>query len=119
VETLRLKLIQQPSQVDRLLYAFVLSSGALPEEACQVRDRADLTDVLRDKILKAERNGWSWGCWTTGNETWLFTGEMSLALSRERGLPVLRVNRYDKTGLLVEAGRYASDPRGRWQRCGE
>jgi len=45
-----------------------------------------------------------WACWAYGAQLGLFTAEMFLPLSRERGTPVLRVNRYNDRGELMEAG---------------
>jgi hypothetical protein len=42
----------------------------------------------------------------------LFTAEMFLPLSRERGNPVLRVNRYNDCGELMEAGDWLLAPGG-------
>jgi hypothetical protein len=44
---------------------------------------------------------------------------MSLPLSRERGAPVLQVNRYDEKGELKDAGSWTTDPEGKWRPLGE
>jgi len=119
VETLRLKRIQLPTHVDELLHAFVRSAGIVPEDAYMVRDRNSLTEGIRDRILKAERNGRSWECWSDSIHTWLFTAEMSLDQSRERGTPVLQVSQFDEEGQLQETGSYVSDQRARWGRCSD
>jgi hypothetical protein len=119
VETLRLKRLQEPTHVDELLHSFVQSRGLVPEDTYVVRDRSGLPEGMRDRILKAERNGQSWECWSDGNHTWLFTAEMSLAESRERGLAVLRVSQFDAEGQLQETGCYVSDQHARWGRCSD
>ena len=50
------------------------------------------------------------------HETHLFTREMSLALSRERGTPVLIVNRYNDKAELKHAGGWLADPKGKWRK---
>jgi hypothetical protein len=44
---------------------------------------------------------------------------MSLPLSRERGTPVLSINRYGEDGELKDAGAWLVGPDGFWQRCAE
>jgi hypothetical protein len=44
---------------------------------------------------------------------------MSLALSRERGAPVLLVNRYAESGELKDAGSWMTDHDGKWRRCAD
>jgi hypothetical protein len=44
---------------------------------------------------------------------------MSLALSRERGAPVLQVNRYEESGELKDAGSWMTDHDGTWRRCAD
>ena len=50
------------------------------------------------------------------HETHLFTCEMSLPLSRERGTAVLLVNRYNDKAELKDSGTWLEDPQGRWRR---
>jgi hypothetical protein len=118
METLRLRKIQQPSQVERLLEAFVVRGKLLAKDFYQIRDPRALPSPLQLVVARAAaQEGRVWGCWASGHELWLFTCEMSLALSRERGAPVLQVNRYDEAGELTEAGTWAADRDGGWVRC--
>jgi hypothetical protein len=117
METLRLRKIQQPSQLERLLEAFVSRGDLLPPAAYQIRDPKTVPTPLRRLVSQAVRDGQVWTCWADNFHHWLFICEMSLSLSRERGSPVLKVNRYDEAGELTEAGTWAADREGRWQRC--
>lgn len=49
----------------------------------------------------------------------LFTAEMSVALSRERGAPVLELHAYSEYAELLEAGFWAQDKQGNRQRCAD
>ena len=55
-------------------------------------------------------------CWADSYHGWLFTCEMSLPLSRERGAPVLQVDLYDEAGELKDTGIWVTDPEGKWTR---
>jgi hypothetical protein len=44
---------------------------------------------------------------------------MSLALSRERGMPVLEINDYSEQGELRETGFWTHDKQGSWHRCAD
>jgi hypothetical protein len=119
METKRLRAIQQPSHVERLLDAYITRGNALPENAYQIRDPEALPLSLRGVVLQAAQEGRVWACWAYGPQIWLFTAEMSLPLSRERGAPVLCINRYGERAELTEASSWVVDPGGQWRRCGE
>jgi hypothetical protein len=42
---------------------------------------------------------------------------MSLALSRERGAPVLQVSHFGDGGTIEDSGCWMADQKGKWQRC--
>jgi hypothetical protein len=117
METMKLRKLQQPSGVEQLLEAYVVKSGLLPKGAYQIRDRAELPKELRRILVQATRTGKVWACCGHNVTNWLFTAEMSLELSRERGAPVLQVNRYGDDGIIEESGCWMADPKGNWHRC--
>jgi hypothetical protein len=119
VETMRLRKMQQPSKVERLLEAFILRSNVLPNEFYQIRDPGSVPQVLQPILSQATDKGKVWSCWATGSDTWLFTCEMSLPLSRERGAPVLHVSLHDGEGALRDSDTWTTDPLGKWCRAGE
>jgi hypothetical protein len=67
--------------------------------------------------MQAVKVGKMWSCWAHGKQTWLFTAEMSLPLSRERGAPVLQVDLYRDDGSQRESATLMPDETGKWQRC--
>jgi len=119
METLRLRRMQEPSRVQRLLEAFVARSHILPEGAYPVRDPRELPASLKNVIARALAQGHVWVCWARTSQIWLFTCEMSLALSRERGAPVVLVRCYDEDGALQDSGTWRFDPLGNWSRCAD
>ena len=44
---------------------------------------------------------------------------VSLARSRERGMPVMEVRRYDESGAIEESGTWVRVKKDSWQRCNE
>jgi hypothetical protein len=118
LETLRLRRIQLP-HVGRLLDAYIARSAILPKGAYQIRDPASLPAGLRPILKEATGQGRVWSCWTNGADNWLFTCQMSLPLSRQRGTPVLHVSVYDGEGALRDSANWAADPRGPWRRLEE
>jgi hypothetical protein len=120
VETLKLRGIQHPSKVDRLLESYIAGADILPKNACQIRTVVAVPTPLHGLVMQAIKLGKSWYCWTLGStQTWLFTAEMSLPLSRKRGAPVLHVKLYGDDGLLRESGTVTADPSGKWSRCAD
>jgi hypothetical protein len=119
METLRLRSLQQPSRVERLLETYVSCGNLLPEGSFQIRDRSVLPEELQRVLTRAIRQGQAWSCWGHCARTWLFTGDMSLPLSRERGTPVLLVSVYGEDGQLQDSGNWMADPRGTWWRCAD
>jgi len=119
METVRLRKIQQPSQVERLLDLLVSRSNYLPQDSFQVRNAAELPSQLQVIVIRAKQEGRVWACWASSLEMILLTCEMSLARSRERGIPVLLVNRYNEIGELKDSGSWITGPDGNWQRCAD
>ena len=103
--------------MERLLEAYVSRSG-LPNDAFQIRALRALSPQLQRVVARATPKGHVWACWADSYHTWLFTCEMSLPLSRERGAPVLLVDQYDEAGELKDSGTWVSDQEGKWRRCG-
>jgi hypothetical protein len=105
--------------VGRLLDAYIARSDILPKGSYQIRDPASVPVSLLSILKEAMGQGRVWSCWTNGADNWLFTCQMSLSLSRERGTPVLHVSRYDGGGALQDSGNWAADPWGPWRRLQE
>lgn len=119
METLRLRRIQEPSRVERLLDAYVSRTRILPHGSYQLRDPRELPPSLRGVVSRATAQGEAWACWAQGSHIWLFTCEMSLALSRERGAPVLLVRQYNEDGEVTDSGTWRFDAAGAWTRCAD
>ena len=119
MDTRRLRALQPPAEVEKLLEAFVSSRELLPKGCYPIRDPGALPAPLQVVVVRATQEGRVWACWANNFDTWLFTCEMSLSLSRERGVPVLVVNRYGERGELEESAAWVSDPQGKWTRCGD
>jgi len=119
VETLRLtKLQQSPSHIKRLLEALVVRAKLVPEHAYQVRLTGAVPEELRGRAELADKEGHVWACWALDFRAWLFTAELVLALSRERGTPVMQVDIYDQGGAK-ESSLWLPNPDGTWQRCAD
>jgi hypothetical protein len=119
METLRLRRIQEPSRVERLLEAYISRTGNLPEDSYQVRDPRELPGNLQLLLTRAIEDGNVWSCWARGPQVWLFTCHVSLDLSRERGAPVIVVHLYGEDAELTDTGAWRFDPLGNWTRCAD
>jgi hypothetical protein len=119
METLRLRRIQQPYRVERLLEALILRGEIVPQEAYQIRDLGTLPTELQRVVARETEEGRVWSCWAHDSHLWLFTCDMSLPLSRERGAPVLQVTLYGDAGEVRDSGTWTTDPQGKWSRCVE
>ncbi len=118
METMRLRKLLQPSQIEVLLEALVFRGDLLPKDCYRIRDPKTLPPQLQTIVARAASEGRIWACWATAHYIWLFTCEMSLNLSRERGTPVLLVNCYGENGDLQDTGSWMADAEGKWQKCG-
>ena len=119
METLRLRQLQQPTRVAGLLEAYISRAGVLPASAYQVRDRGELPSCVQMIVSRAIAQGQAWSGWARGDQIWLFTAEMSLPLSRERGAPVLTVRLHNEQGEVTDSGTWRYDPLGTWSRCAD
>jgi hypothetical protein len=117
METLRLRRIQEPASVEKLLTDFVARSELIPRNCYEIRDLAELSPPLQRLVSQEIERGRPWACRANALSTWLFTCEMLIAASRERGTPVLEVSLYGDTGELQESGSWLLDPHDNWQRC--
>lgn len=117
METLRLRRLQEPSRVERLLDAYIAHGGEMPADRYQVHDPSGLPDALRIVLARAIEQGEAWSCWARGAQLWLFTCHMSLERSRERGGPVILVRVYDEDAQLHDSGAFRFDSQGTWARC--
>lgn len=118
METLRLRGIQAPSSVEKLLRDFAESYPLIPKNCYEISEPAELSPQLRRIAERESEQGRVWVCFANALNTWLFACEMSLASSRERGTPVLDVNLYEEEGGLKDSGSWMLNPLGKWQRCG-
>jgi hypothetical protein len=117
VETLRLtKLQQSPSHIKRLLEALVARAKLVPEHAYQVRLMSALPKQLQGVAELAAKEGRVWACWAHGFRAGLFIAEMPLALSRERGTPLMQLDIYDEGGVK-NSGLWMPNRDGTWERC--
>lgn len=116
METVRLRAIQQPSRVERLLVAFALRSGIMNPDAYMIRDQRAVPAVLQRLIFQAMREDRAWCAWQDHSRMWLLTCEMLLEQSRVHGSPVLNVHLYGEDGELKEADSWLVDGDGKWRR---
>ena len=70
-------------------------SGTSPPRTPE-RSSSEMCALNPGKVVLGQASGKerAWTYWTDGLRIWLFTAEMSLPLSRERGAPVLAANAY-------------------------
>lgn len=116
METVRLRAIQEPSRVERLLVAFALRSGIVNPDGYILRDQRVVPAALQGIIFHAMRKERAWCAWKDNSRIWLLTCEMLLERSRERGTPVLNVQLYDEGGELKDDAWWLVDQEGQWRR---
>jgi hypothetical protein len=116
METVRLRAIQQPSRIERLLVAFALRSGIVNPDGHMLRDQRAVPAVLQSVIFQAMRMDRAWCAWKYNSRIWLLTCEMLLERSREHGSPVLDVQLYDESGELKDNAWWLVDGEGAWRR---
>jgi hypothetical protein len=117
MHTITLRAIKHPSRVAVLLRELVHTFNVLPKDAYEVCDGAKLPPALRRFTRCAAHLNASWACWMDGaGNAWFFFAEMPLELSRERGVPVLQLDRYGDDGAIVETGRWMRSSDGIWRR---
>lgn len=119
VDEVRLRAIQQPSRVERLLVAFALRAGIIAPNAYMIRDRNSMLPELQDLIRQAESTGQAWCGWSDNTQIALLTGDTPLDVSRKLGSPALDVKLYGENGVLKERGLWVVDREGGWCRRSE
>jgi len=119
METMRLRAIQHPGHAVELLDSFIRREGRLPEDSRRLTHGSQLTPSLEKLAARTLADGSVWRAWTDDRAIWLWTCEVSLDRSRERGLPVMEVWRYDEFGAVEESGTWVRVRQDSWQRCNE
>lgn len=117
MDTMRLKKMRQPLMVERLLERLVTQAGLVPGDAYQLRNPQALPPALQRVLIEKTSEERGWRCWRHNSRIWLFTAEMSLALSRERGAVVLMVRVSGEQGDLEGSGHWTVGQDGNWRRC--
>jgi hypothetical protein len=117
MQTMKLRALQQPSQLAALLESLVMSQSWVPAGAPLVTDRSELPSTLQKLVIKAVNGDGAWRAWQCHDGARLFVTEMSMELSRERGCPALTVNYYNDQGRLQYHSLWIKLATGAWQRC--
>src|SRR6478735_1041325 len=119
METMRLRAIQQPGNAGALLDSFIRAAGNLPCDCRELSRARELTPTLEKVALRSLEDGHVWRAFTDDRAMWLWDCEVSLDRSRERGLPVVEVRRYDESGAIEDSGTWVRIQQNSWQRCNE
>jgi hypothetical protein len=119
METMKLRAIQHPGPAGELLDSFIRLAGRLSQDAHEVLDERRLTPPLEKLAQRSLEDGAVWRAWSDDRAMWLWSCEVSLARSRERGLPVMEVRRYDENGIVEDSGTWVRVRNEDWQRCNE
>jgi hypothetical protein len=119
METMKLRAIQHPGHAVELLDSFIRLEGHLPSASHRLTHGSQLTPSLEKLAQRTLADGSVWRAWTDDRAIWLWTCEVSLPRSRERGLPVMEVWRYDEFGAVEESGTWVRVRQDSWQRCNE
>jgi hypothetical protein len=119
METMKLRVMAQPKSAVDLLDSFIRLAGNLPHGSHQLKEERELTPTLSKLAQRSLDEGAVWRAWTDDRAMWLWSCEVSLARSRERGLPVMEVRRYDEFGSIEESGTWVRLRAEIWQRCNE
>jgi hypothetical protein len=118
METIRLRSIQKPNQAEELIESCVRGRKIVPQDATRMTTLSELSIPLR-RLARTSSSGHSpvWLAWTDGASVWFVTGVSSLALSRERGRPVLQLLVYNQNGALKEALTCVQTAARSWENC--
>jgi hypothetical protein len=115
VDTLRLKAIQNPSDVQSKLEQCARSFAEVPRSARLVSDWLELPPVLGVIATRAAYTGQAWCALTDNHRSWLFLAEAPLALARERGKTVLVISQYDEYGELASCSTWVETRASHWE----
>ena len=117
MDTLKLRrLQQQPSRLEAMLDSLVANRDWIAPGAQRVYDRSELPSVLQKLAIKSEKGDGAWRGWFNHDGLRLFVAEMSLALSRERGCPMLQVHYYNEQGKLQQYSVWVQLADDTWQK---
>ncbi len=116
MQTERLRTIQHPGRVGDLLESLIESRQVVPPGLTRVASATALSSPLRLLSRAVERRDSIWRAWTDGARVWFFEALFALALSRERGKPVIELREYDEMGEIMRVMTFVSTSAHGWQR---
>ncbi len=117
MQTMKLRAMQHPGHAVQLLDSYIRREGRLPRDSQRLTQGSQLTPSLEKLAERSTEDGNVWRAWSDDRAIWLWTCEVSLDRSRERGMPVMEVSRYDEFGGIEESGTWVCLGNDNWQRC--
>ena len=115
--TMKFRAMRRPSYLEGMLRSLVTNRGWVLPDAETILDPGELPPALAKLATDAENTGGVWRAWLTRDGRRLFVAELSVELSRERGVPVLQVHYCNDDGALQEYSTWAHLANGLWQQC--
>ena len=119
METMKLRAIQHPGHAGELLDSFIRNAGRPAPDRIELTRGRDLTPTLEKVAQRWIEECSVWQAWTDDRAIWLWACEVSLTRSRERGMPVMAVTRYDESGASRGQRYWVRVREDNWQRCNE
>lgn len=117
MDTMRLRTLSNPRQTQVLLEGCLAIGGpAFPAGTRRLQRMEELPPPLRRQAEARLGSDGVWLAWSDQRRVWFFTGEPSLALSRERKQPVLNVREFDERGELLEVASWVLTHSEGWKR---
>lgn len=113
MQTMKLRSLAGLQHVGTLLESLAKQQLSLPAHAWRIESERELPKALRPYATDLHA-GMAWIAWATAADTWFLTGELSMSASRERGKPVLSVQRRSEMGRIEESGNWIQIAEGRW-----
>ena len=114
---MKLRALQLPSRLESLLDSLVVNQRWVPADVPRVTDRSELSAASQKLAIRAVEADGAWRAWRSHDGIRLFVTEMSMALSRERGRPVLKVSYYNDEGRLQQYSLWVQLKDDVWSRC--
>jgi len=109
-----MRVLRMFPQLQTLLADLIKTRGLVPPNAPLLGINM-LSNGLKSRLVKAEREGCHWRAWSVGGETFALTGTLEEAPSRMHARPVLGLFLHDHQGRVIGSSTWLETQPGQWR----
>jgi len=114
MDTVRVRILRDPSQVRTMLRSLLTCVGAIPPDSQLISFTAELPAELSFVLERVQSEGRAWQAWRRQQQVGAVSAELDETASRIQGHPVLNLFEHDAKGLVIRTSSWMGRESGEW-----